>query len=68
MAPSDQYRILAAQFRARARVERNPQLSAEWTHLAQCYLRLAGHADRYSQLDIVYEPASHRQGRQRAAD
>jgi hypothetical protein len=57
MTPSDQYRILAAQFRARARVESNLHLSAEYTHLAQCYLRLAEHADRYSQLDIVYEPA-----------
>jgi hypothetical protein len=55
MTPSDQYRIRAAQFRARARVESNPQLSAEWNHLAQCYLRLAEHAGRYSQLDIVYE-------------
>ena len=56
MTPSDQYRILAAQFRARARAERNPQLSAEWTRLAQCYLRLADHAGRYSHINIVYEP------------
>jgi hypothetical protein len=55
MTPSDQYRILAAQFRARARAERTPQLSAEWTRLAQCYLRLADHASRYSQINIVYE-------------
>ena len=56
MTPSDQYRIRAAQFRARARSESNPQLSSEWNHLAQCYLRLAEHAARYSQIDIVYEP------------
>jgi hypothetical protein len=56
MTPSDQYRIRAALFRARARVETNPQLSAEWDRLAEWYSRLAEHAGRYSQLDIVYEP------------
>ena len=56
MTPSDQYRIRAARFFARARAESNAHLRAESTHLAQCYLRLGEHADRYSQLDIVYEP------------
>ena len=30
-------------------------LRAQWAKLAQCYVRLAGQADRNSHADIVYE-------------
>jgi hypothetical protein len=56
MAPVDHYRVLAAQFMARAKVEQNLKLRAEWQYLGVCYLRLAEQADRNSQTDVVYEP------------
>lgn len=56
MTPADQYRILAAQFMARAKSEQNLKLHSEWQYLAICYLRIAEQADRNSQTDVVYEP------------
>ena len=56
MTPADQYRILAAQFMARAKSEQNMKLRSEWQYLAVCYLRIAEQADRNSQTDVVYEP------------
>jgi hypothetical protein len=56
MTFAEQYRSLAAQFMARARVEQNPKLRAEWDFLAVCYLRLAEQAERNGRTDVVYEP------------
>lgn len=56
MTPADHYRVLAAQFMARAKVEQNLTLRSEWQYLGVCYLRLAEQADRNSQTDVVYEP------------
>jgi hypothetical protein len=55
MSPADRYRALAAHLRSRAVQETAPALRAQWAHLAQCYLRLAGQADRNSRTDIVCE-------------
>lgn len=55
MTPADQYRALAARFRAHARSTDNPRLGAEWEHLARCYIRLAEQAERNLGLDLVYE-------------
>lgn len=55
MTPVDQYRTLAARFRAHARTTASPRLAAEWEHLARCYVRLAEQAERNRGLDLVYE-------------
>jgi hypothetical protein len=56
MTPADHYRVLAAQFMARAKSEQNLKLRSEWQYLSICYLRLAEQADRNGQTDVVYEP------------
>jgi hypothetical protein len=56
MTPAEQYRILAAGLRARARTVDSAALAAEWEHLADCYIRLAEQADRNERLDVTYEP------------
>ena len=55
MTPSEQYRKLAAELRAKARKEESADLRVEWNHLAQCYLRLAEQADRNQRNDVTYE-------------
>ena len=55
MTPGEQYRRLAAEFRARAKHAPAAHLTAQWDHLAQCYLRLAEQADQNSQTDICIE-------------
>jgi hypothetical protein len=56
MTPADQYRIRAAELRAKAHEERNARLAAEYDHLAKSYIRLAEQADRNQNLDVTYEP------------
>ncbi len=56
MTPADQYRQLAANLRARARVERSKQLKAEWNYLADCYARLAEQAEKNGRVDGAFEP------------
>ena len=56
MTFAEQYRSLAAQFMARARVESNLQLRSEWNLLSVSYLRLAELAERNDLTDLVYEP------------
>jgi hypothetical protein len=56
MSPSEQYRTLAAELRAKARKEESADLRVEWNHLAQCYLRFAEQADRNQRNDVTYEP------------
>ena len=55
MSPADRYRALAAYLRTCAVREQRPGLRAQWTKLAQCYVRLAEKADQNSRADIVYE-------------
>ena len=44
----------------RAGLSDNVRLSAEWEHLARCYVRLAQQAEHNQTLDIAYEtPARH---------
>ena len=57
MTPADRYRSLAAELNAKARNENSPQIKAEWTHLAQSYLRLAFQADKNDLTDVTYEPS-----------
>ena len=60
VTPSEQYRAMAARFRAHSRLSDNVRLSAEWEHLARCYVRLAQQAEHNQTLDIAYEtPARH---------
>jgi hypothetical protein len=60
VTPADQYRALAARFRAHARTSENPRLSSEWDNLARCYVRLAEQAERNGRLDLVYETPERR--------
>ena len=62
VTPGEQYRALAARFRAHARTTESPRLSAEWEHLARCYVRLAEQAERNLGLDLVYETPNPRRG------
>ena len=62
MASADMYRTFAARFRAHARKSESPRLSAEWEHLARCYVRLAEQAERNLGLDLVYETPVPRSG------
>jgi hypothetical protein len=55
MTPAEQYRALAAELRAKAASETNETLVAEWTQLAQSYLRLAEQADQNTLADIWIE-------------
>ncbi len=56
MTPGDEYRILAANLRARASYEKSPTATAEWNHLALCYERLAEQADKNRRTNRTYEP------------
>ena len=56
MTLGDDYRIKAAELRARARREANVALRQECERLALSYLRLAEQAERNAATDIVYEP------------
>ena len=55
MTPSEQYRKLAADLRARAHNE-SANVRAEWEHLARCYIGLAEQAEQNSWTDATYEP------------
>jgi hypothetical protein len=56
MTAGDEYRIKAAEFRARAHAETNRAMRAEFENLARAYLRLAEQAERNTKLDVTYEP------------
>lgn len=55
MTAGDDYRTKAAELRALARREKDPDLRAELEGLAAGYVRLAMQADRNRQADIAYE-------------
>lgn len=56
MTPAEDYRQRAAEFKAKAGATGDRVLAAEWTRLAEQYLRLAADADRNALNDLVYEP------------
>jgi len=56
MTPAEQYRALAAKLDAKARAETDPQIRAEWHHLAMNYLRLAKQAERNQASDAAHQP------------
>lgn len=55
MTPGDQYRLKAAELRAKVKRESNPEVRAELEGLAAAYLRLAEQAERNQRLDLTYE-------------
>ena len=55
MTPAEQYRAHAAAMTAKAKVELNPILRAEFENLSRAYLRLAEQAERNALTDLVYE-------------
>jgi hypothetical protein len=55
MTPAEQYRAPAAKLDAKARAELDPQIRAEWTHLAMNYLRLAKQAERNQAADAAHQ-------------
>ena len=56
MASGEDYVLKAAEFRALAEAETNPEARNEFEHLARAYLCLAGQAKRNVETDITYEP------------
>jgi hypothetical protein len=55
MSTGDQYRIIAAELRARGAREQNELHAADLDKLARAYLRLAEQADKNSCADIWME-------------
>ena len=55
MNAADNYRALAATFRAKARAAGDPRQAAEWDQLAHSYLVLAEQAERNAGLDLSVE-------------
>ena len=55
MTSGDQYRVKAAELRAKARHESNPSVQSELESLGAAYIRLAEQADRNSLIDASYE-------------
>jgi hypothetical protein len=55
MTPAEHYRTLAAKLKAKAANESSKSLAAEWTQLAQSYLRLAEQADQNRLADVWIE-------------
>jgi hypothetical protein len=63
MGPGDHYRIKAAELLAKAKIETDPKLKAEFDRLGRAYLRLIEQANANSHTDIVYEtPPPRRDG------
>jgi hypothetical protein len=61
MPTADHYRKLAAEFRAKARLEERPGLRLDFNRLAKSYLLLAEQAEKNEKMGVSYEtPSSHR--------
>lgn len=60
MTTADEYRVKAADLRAKAQQETNPAMCAQLDSLVLSYLRLAEQAERNSRADMVYETPSPR--------
>jgi hypothetical protein len=56
LVPGDKYRARALELLARAEIETDPQIRAEFENLAAAFLRLAEQAERNSLFDVTYEP------------
>ncbi len=55
MTAGDDYRRMAAEFRAKAQIENDPEQKTEFENLARAYMLLADQAERNSHLDVTYE-------------
>ena len=55
MASGDEYRAKATEFLAKAQTESDPKRLMELGKLAAAYERLAGQAERNTQVDLAYE-------------
>jgi len=55
MTSGDEYRVKAAELRAKAQQENRPAVQAELEGLAAAYIRLAEQADRNQLVDLSYE-------------
>jgi|SRR5947209_657972 hypothetical protein len=55
MPTADEYRMKAAELRARSELEHEAGVRAELDQLALAYLRLAAQAEKNAATDIVYE-------------
>jgi hypothetical protein len=58
VSQADEYRIKAAELRAKATREGDPLIQADFQNLALAYIRLALQADRNQQIDVSYETPS----------
>jgi hypothetical protein len=56
LVAGDKYRARALELLARAEIETDPQIRAEFENLAAAFLRLAEQAERNSHFDVTYEP------------
>jgi hypothetical protein len=52
----------AAELRAQAKFESNPEVQADLENLALSYLRLAEQAERNAKLDVSYETPPNKDG------
>jgi chromosome segregation ATPase len=55
VSSGEEYRLKAAELRAKALRKVNPDVQAEFEGLAAAYMRLAEQAERNKQLDLTYE-------------
>jgi hypothetical protein len=62
MTPGDEYRVKAAELRAKAAHERDPAIRADFDNLASAFLRLAALAERNNLNDISYETPAPKSG------
>jgi hypothetical protein len=54
MTPATRCRQLATMLRAKAEMERDPEIRAEWKYIARGYLNLARQFERNGSKEIVY--------------
>ncbi len=64
MSQADEYRVRAAEFRAKARHEGDASVRIDLESLARAYVRLAEQAEKNQQLDVTYEPPPPKIGEQ----
>ncbi len=55
MTQTEQYRVKAVEFAAKANAEGNPDIRTQLEALSLSYRRLAEQADRNARTDVVYE-------------
>jgi hypothetical protein len=62
MAAGDNYRAKALELLAKAEVETNPDIRADFENLAAAFMRLAEQAERNAALTIEFELPSEEEG------